>query len=127
MASTQTLKDSYVDLPLAQQMADALDLHKKQGAYDAISDGDAFAGQLTKDLQAISHDKHLRVDFNPFKMPQRTAPTPEEEARFHQQMEHDNCAFKKVEILPNNIGYIKFDGFMDASFCGPTVVSAIGL
>jgi retinol-binding protein 3 len=41
-------------------------------------------------------------------------------------MEHDNCAFDKVEILPNNIGYVKFDGFMDASFCGPTVVAAIG-
>jgi len=66
------------------------------------------------------------VDFSPFKMPPRTEPTPEDEARFHQQMEHDNCAFDKVEILPNNIGYVKFDGFMDASFCGPTVVAAMG-
>ena len=41
-------------------------------------------------------------------------------------MEHDNCAFGKVEILPNNIGYVKFDGLMDASFCGPTVVAAMG-
>jgi hypothetical protein len=74
----------------------------------------------------VSHDKHLRVAFSPFKMPPRTEPTPEDEARFHQQMEHDNCAFDKVEILPNNIGYVKFDGFMDASFRGPTVVAAMG-
>lgn len=33
---------------------------------------------------------------------------------------------EKVEILPSNIGYIKFDGFMDASFCGPTVVATMG-
>ena len=120
------LKEYYVEPAVAQQMADTLKGHEARGDYDAISDGDVFAARLTKDLQEVSHDKHLRVDFNPFKMPARGEPTPEDEARFHQQMEHDNCAFDKVEILPNNIGYIKFDGFMDASFCGPTVVAAMG-
>jgi hypothetical protein len=120
------LKEYYVDPALAQQMADAVNLHASKGDYDAISDGDAFATKLTQDLQDVSHDKHLRVDFSPFKMPPRKEPTPEDEARFHQQMEHSNCAFNKVEILANNIGYIKFDGFMDASFCGPTVVAAMG-
>jgi retinol-binding protein 3 len=120
------LKEYYVEPVAAQQMADALKTHQAKGDYDAISDGDTFAARLTKDLQDVSHDKHLRVEFSPFKMPPRTEPTPEDEARFHQQMEHDNCAFDKVEILPNNVGYVKFDGFMDASFCGPTVVAAIG-
>src|ERR1700722_10263420 len=120
------LKEYYVDPALAQKMADAINAHEAKGDYNAISDGDALAARLTTDLQDVSHDKHLRVDFNPFKMPPRTEPTPEDEARFHQQMEHDNCAFDKVEILPNNIGYVKFDGFMDASFCGPTVVAAMG-
>jgi hypothetical protein len=120
------LKEYYIEPALAQQMADAVKAHAAKGDYDAISDGDAFASRLTKDLQEVSHDKHLNVNFSPFKMPPRTEPTPEEEARFHRQMEHNNCAFDKVEILPNNIGYVKFDGFMDASFCGPTVVAAMG-
>jgi retinol-binding protein 3 len=120
------LKEFYVEAAVAQQMTDALKAHAAKGDYDAISDGDALAERLTKDLQDVSHDKHLHVEFNPFKMPPRAEPTPEDEARFHQQMERDNCMFNKVEILPNNIGYIKFDGFMDASFCGPTVVAAIG-
>jgi retinol-binding protein 3 len=119
------LTEFYIDAPLAAQMKEALQAHEKAGAYNTITDGDAFAGQLTTDLQAVSHDKHLRVNFNPFKTPPPGKPTPEDEARFHQQMEHDNCAFRKVEILPNNIGYIKFDGFMDASFCGPTVLAAM--
>src|ERR1700722_17370989 len=120
------LKEYYVEPAVAQQLADALKANEAKGVYVAISDGDALPERLTKDLQAVSHEKHLRVDFSPFKMPPRGEPTPEDEARFHQQMEHDNCAFDKVEILPNNIGYVKFDGFMDASFCGPTVVAAMG-
>jgi retinol-binding protein 3 len=120
------LNEFYIDAALAKQMGDALLAHEKSGDYDKTSDGDAFAGQLTKDLQAVSHDKHLHVGFNPFKTPPRAEPSPEDEVRFHHQMEHDNCAFDKVEILPNNIGYIKFDGFMDASFCGPTVNAAMG-
>ena len=120
------LTEYYVDAPLAKQMVDALQAHEKAGEYDKIADGDGFAAQLTKDLRDVSHDKHLHVEFSPFKVPPRGGPTPEDEARFHKQMEHDNCAFDKVEILPGNIGYIKFDGFMNAGFCGPTVVAAMG-
>jgi hypothetical protein len=121
------LKEYYIDPVLAQKMADALAAHQAKGDYDAIADGDALASRLTTDLQAVSHDKHLRVDFNPFKTPPRgEQPSPEDEARFHRQMERDNCGFEKVEILPNNIGYIKFNSFMEASFCGSTVVAAMG-
>jgi hypothetical protein len=127
------LTEFYIDAELARQMASALQTHEKAGDYKAITDGNAFAEQLTKDLQGVSHDLHLRVNFNPFKMPPRPPPnpskpepTPEDQSRFQRQMERDNCAFRKVEILPNNIGYIKFDGFMDASVCGPTVNAAMG-
>jgi len=119
------LNEYYVEPTVAQQMVDAMKVHAAKGDYDNISDGDELAMRLTKDLQDVSHDKHLRIDFTPFKTPERTGPTPEDEARFHQQMEHANCAFQKVEILPGNIGYIKFDGFMDAGFCGPTVNAAM--
>jgi retinol-binding protein 3 len=120
------LNEYYVDPVLAQKMADAIKGHESKGDYNAISDGDALAARLTTDLRDISHDKHLHVDFNPFKTPPRTGPSPEDEARFHKQMERDNCGFEKVEILPNNIGYLKFNAFMDASFCGSTVVAAMG-
>ena len=120
------LTDFYVDLDLARKMGDAIQAHARSGDYDKIGDGYVFAEKLQADLRDVSHDRHLRVDFNPFKMPPPHPPTPEDEAHFHQQMEHDNCAFRKVEILPGNIGYIKFDGFMDAGFCGSTVNAAMG-
>lgn len=120
------LTQYYVHANVAKQMNESIEAHEKAGDYDEMTDGDVFATQLTEDLRAVSHDKHLRVNFNPFKMPpQPDEPTPDEIEQFHKQMEHDNCAFDKVEILPNNIGYIKFDGFMDAGFCGSTVNAAM--
>ena len=70
------LKEFYVDAALAQQMSDALKAHDAKGDYNSITDGDSFASQLTKDLQEVSHDKHLRVNFNSFKAPPRREPTP---------------------------------------------------
>ncbi|WP_157468174.1 S41 family peptidase [Edaphobacter aggregans] len=123
----ENLTESYIDADLAKQMVDAMKMHADKGEYDSITDGDVFAERLTTDLRAVSHDKHLGVNFSPFKVPPRKEgpPSPEEDARFHSQMDRMNCMFKKVEILPNNIGYIRFDGFMDASYCGPTVVAAM--
>jgi hypothetical protein len=119
------LNKAYVEPTVAQQMVAAIQAHAAHGDYDTITDGDALADKLTEDLEAVSHDKHLHVTFAPFKMPPMHEPTPEDQARFHEEMEHDNCAFSKVEILPNNIGYVKFDGFMDAGFCGTTVAAAM--
>ncbi len=119
------LKEYYVDGGLAKQMSDAIDTHQNAGEYDHITDGDAFAQQLTKDLRALSHDRHLRVDFSPFKMPERQKPSPDDISRMQQQMKHGNCAFQKAEILFGNIGYVKFDGFMDPGVCAPTVAAAM--
>ncbi|HUY93986.1 MAG TPA: S41 family peptidase [Terracidiphilus sp.] len=122
---TAALTEYYVDGDFAAKMDAAVEAHLKAGDYDKITDGNVFATRLQDDLRAVSHDRHLRVDFNPFKMPPPHPPTPEDEAHFHEQMAHDNCAFVKEEILPGNVGYIKFNGFMDAGFCGPTVNAAM--
>jgi retinol-binding protein 3 len=120
------LEEFYVDAPLAKQMQQALQARAKAGAYDAITDGDVFAAQLTKDLRAVSHDRHLGVNFSPFKMPRQESPSADEVTRMHERMRHENCAFEKVEVLFGNIGYVKFDGFMDADVCAPTVAAAMG-
>ena len=119
------LNEYYVEPTVAQQMAEALRAHDAKNDYASITDGDVLADRISKDLDAVSHDKHLHVRFAPYKQPADPKPSPEDDARWHQQMLHDNCAFTKVEILPNNIGYISFNGFMDASVCGPTVVAAM--
>ena len=121
------LNDTYVFPETAKKMEEAVRTHQQKGDYDAISDGDDFAKRLTDDLQAISHDKHLRVMFSPASLPDldNQKPDPKREAEERKQMERLNCGFKKAEILEGNIGYLKFDFFADASICGPTVVAAM--
>jgi Peptidase family S41/N-terminal domain of Peptidase_S41 in eukaryotic IRBP len=55
------LNRAYVFPDVAQKMATDLNARRGRGEYDAVADAPAFATRLTEDLQAISHDKHLRV------------------------------------------------------------------
>jgi len=119
------LTQFYVHPAIASQMVVALRAHQKAGAYHDLSDGFQFADRLTSDLRAVSHDLHLRVTFNPFKAPPQGPPTAQQLARMREQMQSDNCAFEKVEILPGDIGYVKFNGFMSPEICAGTVEAAM--
>jgi retinol-binding protein 3 len=122
----KNLKESYVYPDLAQKMEDAIRANQKRGEYDAITDPDAFAARLTNDLRGISRDKHLGVNYSPYKLPpEGNHPSPEEEAQFRKMLERTNCAFEKIEILPRNVGYLKFNAFPDPAICGPTAVAAM--
>jgi hypothetical protein len=122
----KNLNEFYVYPDLAQKMADAVRASQKGGDYDAITDPDAFANRLTKNLQSVSHDKHLGVNYSAVKVPpDEDKPSPEQEAQFRKMLERTNCTFQKVEILPRNIGYLKFNAFPDPTFCGATVVAAM--
>jgi len=117
----------YVSPELAKKMEDSVRARQKKGEYDAVNDGDALAKKLTDDFREVSHDKHLMVDFSPAKMPERAEGPPDANAiaEYRKQMEKMNCGFDKVEILPGNVGYVKFDMFADPDICGPTVVAAM--
>jgi hypothetical protein len=126
-AIAASLEKSYIFSETAQTMSAALRAHQQQGDYNTITTGDAFAERLTSDLREVSHDKHLSVRYAPFKQPERKeqTPSPEEKARYQQSMESENCGFDAVDILPNNIGYLKFHEFADPEVCGPTATAAM--
>jgi peptidase S41-like protein len=122
----KNLKESYVYPDLAQKMEDAVRANQKRGEYDSITDPDVFANRVTKDLQAVSRDKHLGVNYSPVKLPpEGHTPSAEEEAEFRKMLERTNCSFVKVEVLPGNIGYLKFNAFANPTICGPTAVAAM--
>jgi retinol-binding protein 3 len=121
-----SLTEYYVYPEAAQKMVAALRDRQTRGEYDSVSDGDVFASELTKHLQEVSHDKHLHVNYSPYKLPpDKQGPSSEEKAIFRKQLEHSNCGFVKVEVLPGNIGYLKFNFFGDPDLCGPTAIAAM--
>lgn len=115
----------YVHPPVASQMVAALRAHQKADAYHGLSDGSQFAERLTSDLRAVSHDLHLQIGYQPFKTPPSAPPTAEQVAQITEQIEHRNCGFEKVEVLPDDIGYVKFNEFMPQNFCTGTVEAAM--
>jgi C-terminal processing protease CtpA/Prc len=100
-------------------MADELVAHQDCGDDGPAIDGKDFAALLTAQMRAVSHDMHLEVVYNP---PQ---PTPKEFARMLAELREDNCSFKKVQVLPHNIGYMRLDAFLEPSVCGSTATAAM--
>jgi hypothetical protein len=130
-AISERLTEYYVYPDMAKRMISAVQEHEKAGAYNAMNDGEDFANALMRDLRAVSHDKHLFVGYVPYTMPDQgkgselKPPNAADQARFRERMEHTNCAFSRVEILPGNIGYLKFGEFGDPDICGPIVAAAM--
>ncbi len=125
---TSVLKKLYLFPDLAEQ----LDLHIRDrynsGAYQNVSSGEAFTNALSKDLQAVSKDLHLRVYYYPdeyFDTEIDQEPDQEEIERRLRQNQRDNFTFRRVEVLPGNVGYLKFDRFRDAKDAAPTAIAAL--
>lgn len=115
----------YVHPAVAAQMVAALRAHEKAGAYRDFTDGLEFADRLTADLRAVSHDLHLWVAFRFFRIPPPAPPTARQMAQMNEQIELGNCGFEEVEVLPGDIGYVKFNAFMLPAVCSGTVEAAM--
>jgi C-terminal processing protease CtpA/Prc len=127
-AAAANVERHYFDKALGRKMAEALRSHAKNGDDNATADGDAFARLLTQQMRDVSHDMHLEVIYSADPLPvQRpaAAPSAEDLARFRARLQQDNCTFRKVENLPHNIGYLKFDWFADLDACRATATAAM--
>src|SRR6476659_11338730 len=65
------LNDSYVFPEVAKKMEQSIRERVAKKEYDQITSAKQFATTLTNDVQAISHDKHLRVRYSYEAIPER--------------------------------------------------------
>lgn len=119
------LNASYIFPQVAEKMADTLRAHETKGDYNTITDGDAFASALSKDLIEVSHDKHLGVYYQPYKFNPQAAPSAFDQLTEDRKAMARDCGFRKLDILDNNVGYMKVDFFADPMACGRTAAAAM--
>lgn len=135
VAGAAALLDTFYVFPaVAKRMGDSLRARLARKEYDAYTNGVMFATRLNDDLVGIAHDKHLRVNYSaepiPADKPRRAgapppAPSPQDSARARDFLMKMNCGFVKSDVLPGNVGYLKFNMFADTDFCAPTAAEAM--
>ena len=94
------LREHYVFADAGSRMAASIEA--KQASYAALDDA-ALAAALTRDLREASGDAHLQV----------AAPAPPKSsgAPGSPQPRDRNFGFRRVEVLPGNIGYLDLREF----------------
>jgi hypothetical protein len=119
------IKQHHIDHAEAKRAADALLTHERQGEDDSATNAEEFARLVTKQMRDVTGDNELVLLYSTHDIPERL-PGPEPlPATYRDEMQRINCAFERVEILPHNIGYLKLNGFADASVCQATAAAAM--
>ena len=125
------LDKSYVFPEIAKQAGDSLRARLERGAYDPYASGPGFATRLHDELRELTRDKHMMLQYS---VPTSSAAGPPpalsgEQFRAQQMAKElaNNCGFVKAEVLPGNIGYLKFNEFRYARVCGPTATAAMSV
>jgi hypothetical protein len=124
-AAISNLKSHYYDHEAAKKMADALAAHEKSGDYDPVLDSAAFATLLTQQMREIIPDRHLTFDYFQDSPPPQSERNSTALDQYLSTAKQQNCTFGKVELLPRNIGYLKFNFFPDPEACRVAAMAAM--
>lgn len=98
----QALAEGYVYPDRGRNAGEAIHSALAAGRYNAISDRSAFAARLTADLQAVTHDRHMRV-MDPAGPPPADMPVGPPPRSW--------AGFVRAARLQGNVGYIDLSGF----------------
>lgn len=104
--SARLINELYFSPEVARRTCDFIHRQQKQGKYDNLSDPANFATTFQADLQAISQDKHLMIQFDPRQaLTDQSRPLPKfSDPKIQTYYNH---GFEEVATLPGNVGYLK--------------------
>ncbi|WP_339918344.1 S41 family peptidase [Yeosuana marina] len=110
---SQLMNEYYVFPEVAKLTEQHLKTQMQDGYFDQFKNNETFAAALTKSVQTINKDKHMRIRSN---QPYMISETSQESmidqhiARMDRSREA-NAGFKTVKILEGNVGYLDLRGF----------------
>ena len=124
------LKDEYVFPDIGDKVAKMLEERSVRGEYDSVTNAKGFSDVLTKQMQEIAKDKHLRFLYNAQVLPAvlpsaKPGEGPPPDARQLLRLRRNNYEFEKVEHLSGNIGYLKLNAFVEAERGGGVAAGAM--
>jgi hypothetical protein len=117
-SALQSLREGYVFPEVATRMEQAIRERAAKKEYEGITSAKTLARTLTEHLQAVSRDKHLRVNYSHEPIPEgtmtgrpvvvRRAP---DGSNVRGLSDEPNAGIEKVERLEGNIGLLEFSRF----------------
>ena len=124
---TASLREAYVFFDKAARMDSLLRANLAAGAYREVTDPAEFMARLQSDVAIIYRDLHMQM----VALPPGSLPSgkPDDDLfnseAYRESLRRSNYGFKKAEILAGNVGYIKFNQFVDTDLAAPTAVGAM--
>ncbi len=117
----------YVFADVGEQVATLLAERLQAGAYDAITDAEAFAERITRDLQSINGDRHLRLLFSSDEVVSEVDSEAQMQA-LAQYAASTAGGIARVERLGGNIGYLELKPILfPPSIAGNQMTNAMSL
>lgn len=118
-------KGNYVYPEVAKTLEDSLVLNAENGNYSNIKETEKFLNQLSYDLKRISGDNHIGIKYienSDYEVRQSKHSLLSDKLN---EKKKKNFNFRKVEWLPGNVGYLRFDRFEDPQYAGSLATSTI--
>lgn len=126
---SDSLDKHYIFPDKAKHISTYLRAQLKSNVYsNLLNDPQKLEQQIKKDIISVYHDPHLRIQFDPgFNAQVAYHPTAEELQQVKKYWKDNNYSFKKLEVLPGNIGYLAFNLFVDdIQAAKSTIKAALG-
>ncbi len=111
------LKRWYIYPDKAELISKTIKENYKAGVYSKVQNRRELAEKIHADVQKAHHDGHMRVMYFPEFEERLLAVIPDSVQKQQSEMElkderSHNFYFTKTEVMPGNIGYVRWDGFV---------------